>query len=353
MDTGHGRAVNAGRSAAVRDAPAVSVLLPVRDGMPHLSEAMASISAQTFADFEVVAVDDGSTDGSLAALLSWARSDRRVRVLSQDARGLVPALERARRAARGRYLARMDADDRAFPSRLAKQFRMLEARPGVGLCGTHVRYFPTEAVRGGARRYERWLNGLDGPEALELDLFVECPLAHPTFFMRAAAVDAVGGYRDPGWPEDYDLLLRLWEAGYGFDVVPEVLHEWRESPGRRSRTHPAYRPEAFRRCKVHFLGRTHLSGGRPVVIWGAGPTGKAFGRALLAAGHPVRAWVDVDPRKVGQTVHGAPVLAPRQIEVPTEALMLAAVGSARGRRDVRNALRDLGLCGPQDVVAVA
>ena len=191
----------------------------MRNGLPHLEEAAASLSAQTFTDLEIVAVDDGSSDGTPEALRDWAATDPRVRVLTQGAAGIVPALERARAHARGGYLARMDADDRAAPGRLAAQFKLMEADPEVVLCGAHVRYFPPEVVRDGARRYETWLNGLDSAKALEEDLFVECPLAHPTFFMRTEAVERAGGYVDRGWPEDYDLLLRLWEAGGGLDVV--------------------------------------------------------------------------------------------------------------------------------------
>jgi len=325
----------------------------VRNGLPHLEEAAASLSAQTLTDFEVIAVDDGSSDGTREALAEWSSADPRVRVLEQAAAGIVPALERARGRARGRFLARMDADDRAEPGRLAAQLALMEARPEVALCGAHVRYFPPEVVRDGARRYEAWLNDLDSPEALEEDLFVECPLAHPTFFMRAAAVERAGGYVDRGWPEDYDLLLRLWEAGGRLDVVPQVLHAWREGPGRHSRIHPAYSLDAFRRCKVHYLARTRLRGRESVVIWGAGPTGKAFGRALQAAGYRVDAWVDVDDRKIGQEIHGAPVVGPELVTRYRGLPMIAAVAGTAHRNEVRKALWEAGFREPTEIIAVA
>lgn len=333
--------------------PPVSVLLPVRDGLPHIDEAMASLASQTFSDFEIVVVDDGSADGTAEVLDAWARRDPRVRVVHQEPMGLVAALEHGRSVARGSYLARMDADDVAAPGRLQRQIDLMERSPDVSACGTHVRYFPEGRVRDGARRYEAWINGMEGPEDVGRDLFVECPLAHPTFFLRAERVEAVGGYRERGWPEDYDLVLRLWEAGGTLDVVPEVLLSWREGSDRRSRTHPSYSPAAFRRCKIHYLGRTHLRSGRPVVIWGAGPTGKAFGRALIAAGHTLRAWVDIDPRKIGQTIHGAPVLSPDDPLPLEEALVLSAVGTSDARSQVRKALRDMGLREPENAVVVA
>src|SRR5688500_5268253 len=115
--------------------PPVSVLLPVRDGAPHLAECIASLAAQTDADFEVIAVDDGSRDDTPVLLAAWAERDPRVRVLTQPPLGLVAALERARAHARGRWLARMDADDVALPHRLAAQRALLEAEPTLAGCG--------------------------------------------------------------------------------------------------------------------------------------------------------------------------------------------------------------------------
>lgn len=331
----------------------VSVLLPVRDGAEHLSECIASLRAQTDGDFEVVAVDDGSRDATQDLLRSWASVDPRVRVLTQEPAGLVVALERARSHARGRWLARMDADDAALPGRLAAQRALMERDACLVGCGCGVRYVPRERIRGGALRYERWLNGLTTPEALARDLFVECPLAHPTFFLRADAVAAIHGYRDLGWPEDYDLLLRLWRAGGRFGTVPEVLLQWREGERRLSRTHPSYSAAAFRRCKAHHLAATLLSGRDGVVVWGAGPTGKAFARALEVENIPIRAFVDLDPRKVGQRIRGAPVLSPAGVQEYRNSFCVAAVGQAGARAEIRASLAALGWREGTDFVAVA
>jgi hypothetical protein len=180
-------------------APIVSVLLPVRDEALYLAEALASLSAQTFSDFEVLVVDDGSTDGSSEIARDHARGDGRFRLVSQEALGIVAALEHGRAEARGRLIARMDGDDVALPGRLEAQVDAL-ADGALAACGGRVAYFPEEAVRDGARRYERWLNGLVTPEAAARDVFVECPLPHPALTVRADALAAAGGYRNPGGP---------------------------------------------------------------------------------------------------------------------------------------------------------
>lgn len=256
--------------------PRVSVLLPLRDEAPFLAECLDSLSAQTLSDFEVIAVDDGSTDATPAILDAHARSDSRYRILRQAPAGM--AVEAALR-----------------------------------------------------------------------NLWVECPLPGPGLTARAELVS----YRDCGWPEDYDLVLRIWEGGGRFRNVDALVHRWRDHPERLTRTQPAYTLAAFRRCKVHFLRRTLLAGGRAAVVWGAGPTGKALARELLAAGTPLAAFVEVDLRKLGERIHGAPVVPVEQAADFPGTLALGAVSGPEGRARVRELAVGLGLAEGRDFVALA
>lgn len=335
------------------------MLLPCRDAEDHLPACIASLEGQTLDDLEIVAVEDGSRDGTGDLLASWARRDGRVRVLS-GGEGLVPSLQAAAEAARAPLLARMDADDVALPERLERQADALDARPGLAACGTGVRYVPRSRAGEGYRRYERWLNGLREPEDLRRALFVECPVAHPTLMIRRSAYRALGGYRDAGWPEDYDLLLRLHRAGMEAANLPAVLLLWRLHDRNRSRSHPAYAPGAFRRCKVHHLLEGALPPDRPLVLWGAGRRGKPLGRALAEAGRTLRAWVDLDPGKVGQEIHGAPVLDPDGFHdawpAPGEdgdVYVLGAVGAPGARAEIRSELTASGRVEIRDFRMVA
>lgn len=336
-----------------RSDPAISVLLPVRDAARTLDEAILSVRSQSLEAWELVAVDDGSGDDSRSILHRHAQEDPRIQVVSRSPEGIVAALEAGRARCRAPLIARMDADDRAAKERLQAQVTFLRAHPECALCGTHVRYFPREAVREGARRYERWLNSHETPEDMERDVWIECPLAHPSFAMRTETLSRLGGYRDRGWPEDYDLLLRVWSEGLGLGVIPKILQYWREGPDRLSRNDPRYRPAAFREAKLHFLSRTLLRERDGVVIWGAGPLGKSFARQALRRQIPVRAFVDLDPRKVGQEIHGAPVLSPGHASELRRSLHVGAVGKAGAREEIRRALLALGWEEGHDFIAVA
>lgn len=331
---------------------AATVLMPCRDAARWLPEAIASLDAQTYQDYDVVAVDDGSTDDTHCVLEEWASRRRGVAVISQAAAGIAEALRAAVSVATGDVLIRMDADDIAEPGRFQSQIAFLDSHPDVAACGTHVRYFGARRITDGARRYESWLNSLRSTQDIERDIFVECPLAHPTLAIRRDALHAAGGYTAGPWPEDYDLILRLWAGGARLGVVPEVLLRWRDSGTRASRTQSRYSPEAFRACKVRYLLHTILHQ-RPAAVFGTGPVGKQFARELRRQGGQVRAWFDLDPRKIGQSIYDAPVHHPRDLDDFRECVAIAAVGSIGARADIRSLLLQAGRVELRDFVAVA
>lgn len=212
--------------------PFVSVLLPVYNGMPYLSVAVNSLLSQTWVDYELIIVNDGSSDGSAAYLDSL--HDHRVRVIHQDNRGLAGALNVAIGYARGRYLARQDQDDISRPDRLALQVAFLNAHPAVSLVGGAAR------ILEGDQPTDRLLQHPCDDGDLRLNLLFDSYIVHSSVMMRRDAIQALGGYcedrtRQP--PEDYELWSRMMK-GHKLANLPEVLIDYRETPGSMSRSGP-------------------------------------------------------------------------------------------------------------------
>ena len=335
--------------------PRVSVLLPVSNARPFLKACLTSLQRQTFDDFEVIAVDDGSDDGSGELLESWAKADQRIRVFRRPHEGLVSTLNAGLERCRAPLIARVDADDANQPRRFELQLRWLDTHPDAGVVSCLVRHVPVHGVAEGFRIYETWLNSLVSHEAMMRERFVESPLAHPSVIIRREILDAVDGWRDEAWPEDYDLWLRLAERGVRFGKTPHVLYFWREHGGRLTRTDRRYSVENFLRAKTHFLIRGPLAGGRPVILWGAGQTGRRLSKHLLRAGAAIAAFIDIDSVKIGRTVHGIPVHPPDDLPAlrTPESIVLAAVASRGARELIRHRLKAMGLVEGRNFYCVA
>jgi len=204
--------------------PQVSVLMAVRDGLPWVREAVASVLTQTLAALELVVVDDGSTDGTGEWLEGVA--DARVRLARQSPAGLTAALARASALARAPLLARLDADDAALPARLELQRVFLGAHPEVGLLGTAAREVDADG------RELRTLRPPAEDAALRHLLVRLNPFVHSSVMMRRSALDEAGGYESaPPVAQDYDLWMRMSRVTR-LACLPEVLVVRRLLPGR-------------------------------------------------------------------------------------------------------------------------
>lgn len=223
--------------------PTLSVLLPVYNAGRFLAEALESLAAQTFPDFEVIAVNDGSTDGSAEILRAAALRRPWLRVVDQPNGGVAAALNRAFAESRGALLARMDADDIALPRRFERQVAFLDRHPEVGVCGTAIREFGPGTPR--VLAYPRFNSGI------RARLVFGSALAHPTVVMRRPVLQAEAGPYS-GQFEDYDLWLRL--AGRTeFANLPEVLLEYRIHAGQVTAAHWALQNVHVWRTQSVFL----------------------------------------------------------------------------------------------------
>lgn len=267
--------------------PRLSVLLPVRDAGVHLRAALASLRRQSFPDFEIVAVDDGSRDGSGEALDRAAVREPRLRVVHTGPRGLPAALNTALALARAPLLARHDADDLSHRERLALQLGHLARHPAVDVLGCRVRLFPVANVRPGMRRWAAWHNALLDHEAITREMLVDSPLAHGSAVLRRAVLENAGGWEERGWPEDLDLWIRLRERGARFAKLPRTLYAWRQHGASATWRDPRYRRERFVALRLDALERGLLRGAAMVTLVGVGRSLTEWRLALETCGHRV------------------------------------------------------------------
>jgi glycosyltransferase involved in cell wall biosynthesis len=336
----------------VSAAPLVSVVLPVRDGARTVAETLRSLHEQTHADFEVVVVDDGSTDGTREVVRDCAHQDERIRLVAGAAAGVAHAANEAARHARGRWLVRIDADDLARPERIACLLELAQTQPDAGILASRVRFFPREVLGAGTLHYEAWLNGLLTHAEIHADRFVEYPLPNPTVAIRADVFEELGGYRDGPFPEDYDFFLRAASTGVRFAKHPDVLLDQRESPHRTTKHDARYGLDRFHALKVEYLAPLLAGLGRPLAIVGAGPDGKRWAKSLRAAGVPPAWFVDLHPGRIGAEIQGARVIGYEDLGRAEGAFFLSAVGRKGGRAEIRRALTDAGLTEEADFLCV-
>lgn len=213
--------------------PVVSVVLPVYNCPRYVGQAIESVLAQTYQDFELIVIDDGSTDETPNVLRLY--KEPRIRIITQSNRGLAGTLNRGIELARGRYIARQDQDDVCFPERLAKQVAFLEANPACALLGTWAEIWIDDTNTDRAHRHPS-----DNP-TLQFELLLNNPFVHSSVMIRKSALEQVGAYstdtgRQP--PEDYELWSRIARQ---FEVanIPEILHAYREVQGSMSRIGPS------------------------------------------------------------------------------------------------------------------
>jgi len=330
-------------------APPVSVLLPFKNAISYLEEALASLAVQSMADFEVVAVDDGSTDGSGEAVSKWCGLDDRFRYLENPGRGLVDALNAGLLRCRGEWVARMDADDICHPDRLKKQLEAAGRRGERTVITCRVSSFPESSVTDGFRAYENWLNSLETPDEIERNLFVESPVPHPTAFFHRKSVISEGGYLERELPEDYELWLRLWSKGYTFERVPETLLRWREREDRYSRVSGTYSMEKFYRLKARYLRFVPCMSGRRIFVAGAGQAARRLGRCLMGEGFAVEAFLAPRGGR-GDTLLGRPVLTPDVLTERGDVPIAVATRASGAGEEIRKLLLSLGLSEWSDFV---
>lgn len=323
-------------------APSVSVLMPMWNAARTVHRAVDSLLAQTFVDFELVVVDDGSTDDSVDIVSGV--NDPRVRLVKSTHGGVAAALNTGLVHCRAPVVARMDADDCCVPERLAVQYQALSTCDIV--CSRVELESDNASIACGMARYVAWQNRLLSHEAMYLERYIESPLVHPTIMARRAWYEA--GYRTDGVPEDYALFLRWFAAGARFYKCEQPLVQWFDHGARATRTQVTYSKDSHRSLKVEWLMADLLRSDssvskRRAMFIGAGLEAKPLMRALHERGVDIVAAADLHPGRVGNIIHGAKVMDLASLaRLRTDEPVFVAIGVPSARAQVRADVRRLG-----------
>jgi glycosyltransferase involved in cell wall biosynthesis len=306
----------------------VSVVMPVYNAEATVLKALESLRAQTYSPIEIIVVNDGSTDGTMELL--HAQND--IMVLDHSHRGISAALNEGLAAARGDYIARMDADDISLPTRIEEQVSYLDVYKDIGVVGCRVAFGGCREKQAGYGFYVDWINSLVDPKAIALNRFVESPFAHPSVMFRRGLFEKYGAYRDGPFPEDYELWLRWMANGVKCGKVDDELLVWNDPPGRLSRIDSRYSVDAFYRIKAEYLS-FWLKENNPhhpdLVVWGAGRTTRQRAEILTQYGIRITHYIDLKERTLDC---GTPVIHHDSIPEPNTCFILPMVGN-RGARD--------------------
>lgn len=319
----------------------ISVIMPCFNAEATLARAVQSIREQTLSNWELIIVNDGSEDNSPAIASELASLDSRIRVIHLTHQGVAAASNRGFAESCGSIIARMDADDISHPQRLEKQRSALDEQADMDALSCLVRFAGDSETAGGYAHHVDWTNRHLTPEEIALNRFIDLPFPHPTIMYRRTLVEKFGGYREGKFPEDYEMILRWLAKGVKIGKVREVLYDWHDPPTRLSRTDSRYDMQAFHHCKAPYLAEAIRSCGnnqRELWIWGAGRPARKCAQPLEAAWKPATGFIDIDPRKIGRTVQGRPVIGPDDLPPAEQAVITSYVGNRGAGNTIRNAL---------------
>ena len=319
--------------------PEVSVVLPFYNAELTLGRAVSSILDQTFSDFELILVDNNSTDGSSRIAELFAAKDDRIKMIREEEQGVVFAMNKGMELARGRFIARMDADDVSHPKRLRKQLQFLIDNPEIGLVGCNVRHvsdLPSE----GMSRFVDWVNSFHSPKEIWQNRFVEIPMIQPSVMFRTHLWQVHGKYKEGDFPEDYELFLRWLDAGVRFKKLKETLLDWHDSEGRLTRTDSRYSSEAFYKTKAFYFIKwfSKRIENKELWIWGAGRKSRQRARLLEEEGLTIQGYFDFK----NKTVAEKECKSYEDIPTPGQTFILSMVGNYGARERITDFLDKKG-----------
>ncbi len=277
------------------DNPKISVILPYYNAEKTLSRAVESILEQSFHDFELILIDNNSTDSSPKIAENWQSKDKRIVLTKESKQGVMHASNKGSELANGEYISRMDSDDWAFPEKLKLQSRFLNENPEYGAVAGLVEHMSHSENTEGFNRYVQWSNSIQSYQDIFNRRFIESPIVNPSAMWRSSLSEKHGMYKAGDFPEDYEMWLRWLDAGVKIMKLPVTVLKWYDSDTRLTRTNSIYSDAAFYKIKSKYLAQW-LKKNNPyhpnVSIWGASRISRRRARLLEPYGVKFHSFID-------------------------------------------------------------
>lgn len=298
--------------------------MPVKNAGAYLEDCINSVIKQSENNWELIAINDHSTDDSLNILNEFALKDERINVFTNIGEGIIDTLRLAYSKSIGNLITRMDADDLMAKNKLhlLKQ-KLVEVGTGYVATGL-VKYFSENELGNGYKKYEQWLNHLTKNQNNFTEIYKECVIPSPCWMLYKSDLEKCEAFKPNQYPEDYDLCFRFYKHNLKVAGVKEVLHYWRDYPTRTSRTDENYLDNRFLNLKLHYFLQLDYQPNKNLVLWGAGKKGKLIAKHLKKKNIAFK-WITNNPKKIGQDIYGVTIEDQNNISTQSLQLIIAFV----------------------------
>jgi len=313
--------------------------MAVKDTAPYLEDCINSILAQTYQNWELIAVNDHSSDESPDILEHYASTDPRIRVYHAEGHRLIPTLQEGYARARGALINRMDSDDK-MPDYKLELLVTEWTKYGIGtiIAGGTKHFVDEGEVGDGFIKYEEWLNDVARTNSHYQQIYKECVIPSHCWIIHKDDFDAAGAFDPIVYPEDYDLCFRFYQLGIKIVGIDKVLHFWRDRSNRISRTWEEYKDNRYFDLKLRYFFLLDRDKSRPLVLWGAGKNGKDMARLLQSSYESDFDWVCDNHKKIGKDIYGIRLEHHDLIPELINPQIITTVSSPQGKVEISNLL---------------
>lgn len=309
--------------------------MATKDTEEYLPRCLDSILAQTYVHWELIAVNDHSTDRTREILDEYAARDPRIKVFDSDRPKLIPTLKFGYPHCTGQLINRMDSDDHMPADKLENLYTTwIKHGKGHVVAGGTQHFVDEGEVGDGFKRYDAWLNHVAANDLHYQEIYKECVIPSHCWLIHKEDLDRVGAFEPEVYPEDYDLTFRFYRHGLKIVGIAAILHYWRDRSDRISRTWEEYKDNRYFELKLRYFYELDRDRTRPLVVWGAGRNGKDLVRLIQQQDDTVH-WVCDNENKIGKDIYGVRMAHYETAFDLDEPQIIVAVASPDGQEEIR------------------